>query len=594
MSLPDPRPLSIRQFMHDSGEHARPMHIPRYQREYSWEREEVKLLLDDIKNAMDGEAPSPYYFIGSILCIKRGEGESAYHEIVDGQQRVATLSMIFAVVLHYIRNNPPSAKELGIDPDEFSRVLENVLYYGGRLLDGSISERPYRLDLSDGDNMLYRQFIKSGPVQKRNGRPQRFHAVYNTILSFIEGEAEGTGAGTIREFVSFILENVYIIGIFVDSDVDAYEVFEVMNDRNKELTSIDLIKNKLLSCFGENTEALNDAYGQWRAVDENCGSLDLMQEYVRCMLQMEAGHKIEPKGLYRHLRDKLTRDPKIAKKKAKSFLDDLYNHAHKFSALQRRDAAVWADFDPNIKPLIAYLKQFKVVRTLMFAVMYAKTKPDFVLDIAHIMERFIKRSRAVQERFSVMEHYEQEFARMARDIRKRNENAPKNSTEFLDRIKEIDAKGRNVIPDESFIALMSERGFKGAYARTVLSELSNYYQGKVDTVANEDVVTLEHVLPQTPEISEWPGFQDKEHASAYVGRLGNLALLEGGKNTGISNKKFSEKQKLAYSKSGILLTRELNEKYPEWTPDTVKKRSKKLAKLAAELWSFKGFEKKPE
>ena len=571
------------------------MRIPRYQREYSWKKEDVKLLLDDIKNAMT--ANEPYYFIGSILCIKRGEGDDAYHEIVDGQQRIATLSIVFAVVLHYIRDKKPSEKKLGGDPGELARLLEKSLYYGGGLLKRSASDDAYRLHLSADDNHLYHRLIKAGPVQKRNGRPQRFKSAYDTALSFLKEEVEVSGEGFILDFISFIMERVCIIGVFVSSEVDAYEVFEAMNDRNRELTPNDLIKNKLLSCFGENKDALDHAYQQWRATHELCGSPELMQEYVRCMLQMEAGIQIEPKKLYRHLKDRLPKAPKAAKEEAQTLLGNLYSHVHRFDALQRRDARVWDDFDLAIKPSIAYLKQFKVVRTLMFAVMYVKTKPDFVLDIARIMERFIKRSRAVQERFSVMDYYEQEFARLAHNIQTRGSSAPKNSAEFFEKIKEIDAEGRNalhVIPNKIFIGRMSERGFKGAYARSVLLEMSAYWQKQQnsDTLPNEDVITLEHVLPQTPKIDQWEGFEDKEHASGWVDRIGNLTLLESGCNTGISNKKFSDKKRLAYSKSGILLTKELQD-YAKWTPDKVRERSKRLAELAAEIWSFKDFEKSP-
>lgn len=100
-------------------------------------------------------------------------------------------------------------------------------------------------------------------------------------------------------------------------------------------------------------------------------------------------------------------------------------------------------------------------------------------------------------------------------------------------------------------------------------------------------ITLEHIFPQTPNRKEWPAFADKEADSLVVNRLGNLTLLEKGRNTSASNNKFADKKKLAYApdKCGILLTNELCD-FNEWGPQTIKDRQLRLAKLAAEIWKF--------
>ena len=589
-----PKTSTIRKFMADD---AIPKRIPRFQRSYAWEKEQVKDLLNDIDTAMLRD--SAPYFLGAMLCVEHKKSntdkENDYHEIVDGQQRLVTLSIIFAAMQHWVSDHdtPKTKKQLSMSPSVFVDSLADFLYCDRKTFN-SDKDRSYLLTLGEADDIEYRRIIKDGP-SNANGKRKQFNDAYKIISEFFKNKMKQSGVKYLKRFAEFLAERVYIVAIYISDEADAYEVFEVLNARNMDLTAVELIKNKLLSCFGQDEKAVNKAYEQWNMTLLACGERPArMQDYVRCHFQMQTGNKVDPKKLYRHLRKMLGQE-KQKKQRAVKFLGDLEKHCHEFGAIFSKDNGFWEEFKKgkkgDINSSVGYLKEYRVVYTIMFAMLYAKKPKDFIVKAYRLLTVFIKRTRAVGDRFSVIEYYEEEFARMSHQFK--NNKGPKNINEFLKEIKRIDVgdNGRKVLLDQNFIEKMSERTKIGeSDAKLILVELSNYLQDKNQMATRVDVnnMTLEHIFPKKPDYKEWPEFQDKEIGSLYLGRLGNLTLLQGQRNTKISNRKFAYKKQHGYApgKCGILLTNELY-KIRKWTPNEVKKRSVRLAELAAEVWSFK-------
>ena len=103
---------------------------------------------------------------------------------------------------------------------------------------------------------------------------------------------------------------------------------------------------------------------------------------------------------------------------------------------------------------------------------------------------------------------------------------------------------------------------------------------------NPQNLTVEHILPQSPNYAAKWGFSDEKHRD-YTYSLGNLTLLPPQDNTGDENYNESfEHKKDTYQKSTILLTKSIVENYGQWLPETVEKRQAELEKLATQTWSF--------
>lgn len=580
-----PETLSIEKFV--GARDSIPKVIPRYQRAYSWTAEQVFELMEDVNSAMKSQQQT--YFIGAVLCIDRDNVQ----EIVDGQQRLITISLIFAAALHYLKENDSKELEewLEMSPDVFKDILLDFLYFrGGRFESEDVST--YKLEVSEFDKLIYRGIIENGlPASGRASHKRRnFVEAYETISDYFQDSDETNTAIFIRKFIQFLLQKVLLVVIHISDESNAYEIFEVLNARNKQLDPVDLIKNKLLSALSTGSkEELDEGYSRWTKVLFACNDRsNQMKEYVRCHLQMREGGKVDPKQLYKNLHSLLR--SKDEKRIAKEFLKEIEIHCNEFSAIMCKDARFWSEFNTDIKNVVGYLNDFRVVYTIMISILYAKKPTDFVFDSYKILQLFMKRTRAVKDRFSVMEQYEEYFASMAK--RFRQGKGPKDIKDFFKNIKELDSECWTVIPDESFISQIASRPrIKDTNAKAMLIELANHLQRKEKTATKIDhlTVSLEHILPKRPNIKDWQNFENKEIASIYIERLGNLTLLEKDHNASLSNKSFIKKKSLYSSdKCGIRLTNELCD-YTEWTKETITQRQERLGKLAAEVWSFKKY-----
>jgi hypothetical protein len=166
--------------------------IPAYQRPYSWEKENVQQLLDDIWEAYtegDGE-----YFIGSLITIERDRDRR--YEVVDGQQRLTSLNLILARLRDRINDDAVKA-DLG------KRILPRNVYTGE-------AETP-RLLLRRRDQRFFRQHVLEGqPLGARDRvdlEAPRRHLIENCEV--VDAFCKGNNEMELKLFANFILNRVY-------------------------------------------------------------------------------------------------------------------------------------------------------------------------------------------------------------------------------------------------------------------------------------------------------------------------------------------------------------------------------------------------
>jgi len=145
--------------------------------------------------------------------------------------------------------------------------------------------------------------------------------------------------------------------------------------------------------------------------------------------------------------------------------------------------------------------------------------------------------------------------------------------------------------------IVSDNAFKSAFSLSTVTAqyLARYYLAVLETERrgkkgselavphNSDLVNLEHVMPQTRE-PNWKCVSREDH-SAYVKRLGNLALIDKDENQKIGNDSF-KKKRAVLSGSDLLLTKEIGDK-ELWTPAEISARQEALASLAVKAWPLK-------
>ena len=215
--------------------------IPRYQREYTWKMDQWESLFDDV------EENDPGYFLGSIICINQTTDTLAVQrlEVVDGQQRLTTLSLLFAALYQSLKRH-----EKDLDDDQRVELInlkrKLVLKKGDDQLRvipqiQNNNQNDYRAVLSDVG--VISQF--DTPAYAGNRKIFRaFRYFQGRIEEMVQGENDRLAS--IMAFLDKVSQ-ACLVKIEVASHADAYTLFESLNNRGMPLTAIDLIKNKLLA-----------------------------------------------------------------------------------------------------------------------------------------------------------------------------------------------------------------------------------------------------------------------------------------------------------------------------------------------------------
>jgi len=231
--------------------------IPPYQRAYSWGEGECKELFEDLKNAYF-ENSKEGYFLGNIVIAGSLEDRNKL-EIIDGQQRITTLTLLIKVLSEFddTSNDLKNAIDIpaGRRGDESKRRLQTNVFIKN---DDQSLEEALSLTLSD----------ESCSGKKESLFKKNICFFYNEIKKFSK-------INNIQEFIDFFLYDVTLLPIQTeDSDADkarekALKIFETINDRGLSLSDSDMFKANLYSNALNNLKH-EDFIKKWNIFDEDC------------------------------------------------------------------------------------------------------------------------------------------------------------------------------------------------------------------------------------------------------------------------------------------------------------------------------------
>jgi len=211
--------------------------IPDYQRPYEWGEDEIELLWDDVFAAF--EARDKYYFLGPLILAKN---ESDELEVVDGQQRLTTLTIFFSVLRDF------QFKKLG-DKDSLRRQVSNAVK--------SIVDDKYRLVLITQahyqnqfkEEILEKVVLPTGTLTKKEKEQHKwkFANAADILKTKVDSLSKRHSDEKVKEFVKYVFESVVMITITCSDRVSAIKLFQTLNTRGLELSLADLTKSILLS-----------------------------------------------------------------------------------------------------------------------------------------------------------------------------------------------------------------------------------------------------------------------------------------------------------------------------------------------------------
>jgi uncharacterized protein with ParB-like and HNH nuclease domain len=195
--------------------------IPRYQRPYSWEESHIDQLVEDLHEAWSKDRESPYY-LGSVIMV-REHGEDRF-DILDGQQRLTTLTLLYAIF-----------------NDHFVEYLNDINQsrVKGRIIERDLRKARLRTN-KQAD--LEKSVLETLRLEQDN----RYTKAAETLIEELEDKF-GDRTGELNDFFEFVDQNVELIRITSDDLAHAVRLFQTINTRGKDLTVSDLTKSYLLS-----------------------------------------------------------------------------------------------------------------------------------------------------------------------------------------------------------------------------------------------------------------------------------------------------------------------------------------------------------
>ena len=224
------------------------LEVPPYQRSFSWEAEQIDAFWSDLLAALISD--QPVYFLGTVV-LTSGSGRTT---VIDGQQRLATVSMLLAAIRNQFADREESASAEFID----SRYLSSISLKTQAL-------EP-RLHLNTTDHEFYERVVLKG----QQSLPSDLVATSTRLLdSSFERLSENLSGDILRagpywrdrllSWVDLLDSRVRIIVVTVKDDADAFLIFETLNDRGLSLTVADVVKNYLFGLCRNDIEAAEQA-----------------------------------------------------------------------------------------------------------------------------------------------------------------------------------------------------------------------------------------------------------------------------------------------------------------------------------------------
>ena len=530
--------------------------IPLYQRPYAWTTEQVDDLLDDLLNAMDRDAQSPY-FLGSVVLIKNeGDSRSA---VVDGQQRLTTLSMLFCVLRELAVGNAQSE-------------LDGFVREAGNSLRGT--QDRFRLGLRARDreffhdNVQYRGAIAEF-LMKDTATFSDSQKLIFTNVSRLNQELSKLGEARRDALVKFVVQQCYLVVVTATDRDSAYRIFSVMNDRGLDLSPTDILKAETI---GEIPDPDQEDYGEkWENIEERIGRDGFRDLFAHIRM-------ITLKTKLRRTLQADFQDNVLKNAVGKDFIDNtLEPYASVYETLLEASYESTQDAE-KVNDYLRHLGRLDNFDWIPPAMAYFLRYPNdreslirFTKDLERLAYGLFVRRANINDRIN-------RYAEVLRDIERGNDLIDENSP------LQLSADER----DEIVKGLNGQIYLQTAVVRRTLLERLDSLLADTGATYARTTITVEHVLPQNPRsASEWmTWFPSQAERDAWTHRLANLVLLSRRKNASASNWDFGRKKTEYFQRGGVapfaLTAQVLNES--DWTPLVLERRQKELVDSLRKEW----------
>lgn len=589
-----------------------PILVPKYQRAFAWEKEELDDFINDIcelyrHNSTENQKK---HFFGGIVSIhihQPGTNSGRKYEIVDGQQRLAT----FFIALHRVKSTlldiankaqQQNDTELNKKCLAFDKQMTEQQLVYGEVENGNYVQKP-RVTLSKADQYFFQQTINNNNPSLSRESHKRIKYAHDTIAQKLIAPILNLQNSSLLDKLHKILllkncltDYCYVIHIFSEDKTEAYRLFSVLNDRGMTLSDGDLLRSRTLELLEMFSIQQNQAVSFWDQI--LAGKTSNVDKFLRSYYASNIGQKPPRRDLYDKFKISFFDYPEvITNDQADQVLkkiECLNNELEIFNNIADGEWPYFSDINQHVTRWDR--ERLKIVsnvfrHTLCFPLLLSSSvylDETIFSNIVNLIEIFAFRYILIMGVHPGS--LEEIYNRYAKNIRENPYNF-----NLIDLKAELRQLITTYAPDQVFEQqLIIELDYRQSskkklirYFLTVLESYSQWYEnGSIRTpipdkmiAFNFDQTTIEHIYPRNAQAQ----FIDADLES-MKNTVGNLSIWPPNENERAGNLPFGQKI-TAYENSSVRLNRWLSV-YSQWTLQEYSNRQQRLLDMAKKIFQF--------
>ena len=549
--------------------------VPKYQRYYSWEDEQIDDYIKDIDNIYNNTTdtnPIEHFFGGIVVVDKPVAGSNrSQRELIDGQQRITTtILLIVSLIRKYEQLSNESNKEL--IESRIVKLKEKYLTYKDEI--NRVPTTVPKLILSNADEQYFKDIVSGRTTHTGRDSHKRIQRAFSKLGKYVDGKidcltSDDEKIDAIAKIENLIHKNCTII--FIDSKTreSAYKLFQVLNDRGAGLTEGDLLKSKTLESL-ERHFSLKQASIErdWDEILQD--EPKITEQFLRYYYASVYGKRVGRTSLYDDFLKKFF--PKLVAKDALTEESDAIEIADTVSMILKEVKTyrklingIWpydsqqpiTEWERKRLDVLVNFLNFDIVYPILLAGAHLPEKK--FAELVHMLEKFMFRYKTVCN----LGHQKMSDLYMAEAVKIRTD--PENY-----KLSDLRAILRGYVQsectDDVFRAGLANLKYRTSgsnkslkYLFSTLNEHTEWLAAgaagkpkpQTASIINYENVTIEHISSQA-DASPLPEFSGEN-----VHRFYNLTILTVGENDRAKNKPYALKKPI-YEASEYVLNKQFS------------------------------------
>ena len=567
--------------------------VPDFQRNYSWDKEQIEPFIDDLEKSMESDEP---HFLGSLILL-HDPARPGYITVVDGQQRLTTIFLMVAIIRDIasaMSVDSISGGPLGA-PINVSQSAQKVLSISGPNPKPRFQAHPMIRD-------MVQKHIWTYPGPDRPALPAR-HYNFTLALRKAHKQIRRTLEAKLLQFdmeekklkfLNLLLETIeyrlHILNVQTNDRVESYEIFMTLNSRGMPLGPSDLVKSEIFKHLikdlprDEVDAKSNELTADWKVILDNLEKGDVDQ-FLRHYLVSVSEDSVTAKVIFKRVEERINREANDPAAEAEVLLRELIRNSDIYAQLLSGEVPDLPEVAPRLRVLAGITDSYRV---FLLPVLDPKIG---LIDEQRI--ELVRLTEALALRWLITgsnaQKLEDLFQKCAMELRGGESGMYQNVVRTLT---------QNMPDDEKVRPQFQFEVESRSLTRGILHSINRVWDQTNVIPLDGSKLHVEHIAPEK-STKHWmdvlfpndDGLDREAEYGAAVDLWGNQTLLDAKINQSIKQNDFLSKARgltdddwTGYHQSSVEITRDLGQNLNSWDRDEIAKRSEWIADCFLKLF----------